>query len=101
MGHYLLHAGSVPWQDQLLYAALIVAAIAALFGLFWWRKRASRPRQGDFAALASQARLQDALNQQNASPLDDAAEAWQQTQQAMATVKTGIHRALALSLIHI
>ncbi|WP_294768999.1 hypothetical protein [uncultured Rhodoferax sp.] len=96
MGHYLLHAGSVPWQDQLLYAALIVAAIAALFGLFWWRKRASRPRQGDFAALASQARLQDALNQQNASPLDDAAEAWQQTQQAMATVKTGIHRALAL-----
>lgn len=96
MGHYLLHAGSVPWQDQLLYAGLIIAAIAALFVLFWWRKRAARPQQGDFAALASQARVQDALNQQNASPLEDAAEAWQQTQQAMDTVKTGIHRALAL-----
>ena len=96
MGHYLLHAGQVPWQDQLLYAALIVAAIALLFGVFWWRKRAARPRQGDFAALASQANLQEALAQQNASPLEDAAEAWQQTQEAMATVKSGVHRVLAL-----
>jgi hypothetical protein len=96
MGHYLLHAGSVPWQDQLLYAGLIIAAIAALFGVFWWRKRAARPQQGDFAALASQARVQDALDQQNASPLENAAEAWQQTQQAMETVKSGIRRALAL-----
>lgn len=99
MGHYLLHAGSVPWQDQLLYAGLIIAAIAALFGVFWWRKRAARPQQGDFAALASQARLQDALAQQNASPLEDAAEAWQQTQQAMDTLKSGVHRALALVFV--
>ena len=96
MGHYLLHAGSVPWQDQLLYAGLIIAGIAALFCVFWWRRRAARPQQGDFAALASQARLQDALEQQNASPLEDAAQAWQQTQHAMETVKSGVHRALAL-----
>lgn len=99
MGHYLLHAGSVPWQDQLLYAGLIVAAIAALFGLFWWRKRASRPAQGDFAALATQANVAEALEAQNRSPLADAAQAWEQTQQAMATVKTGVERALALVFV--
>ena len=99
MGHYLMHAGSVPWQDQLLYAALIVAAIVLVFGLLWWRKRASRPAQGDFAALANQANIADALAAQNRSPLADAAEAWQQTQQAVATVKTGVERALALVFV--
>jgi Flp pilus assembly protein TadB len=99
MGHYLLHAGSVPWQDQLLYAGLILAALVALFGLLWWRKRASRPAKGDFAALATQANVADALAAQDRSPLADAAEAWEQTQQAMATVKTGIERALALVFV--
>lgn len=99
MGHYLLHAGSVPWQDQLLYAGLILAALVVLFGLLWWRKRASRPAQGDFAALATQANVAEALAAQNRSPLADAAEAWEQTQQAVATVKTGVERALALVFV--
>ncbi len=96
MGHHLLHAGSVPWQDQLLYAALILGAIALLFGLFWWRRRAARPKAGDFAALAAQANVHEALAAQKATPLDDAAQAWQQTQHTMAQVKSGVERGLAL-----
>jgi hypothetical protein len=99
MGHYLLHAGSVPWQDQLLYGGLILVALVALFGVFWWRKRASRPAKGDFAALATQANVAEALAAQDRSPLADAAEAWKQTQQAVATVKTGVERTLALVFV--
>lgn len=99
MGHYLLHAGSVPWQDQLLYAGLILVALVALFGVFWWRKRASRPAKGDFAALATHANVAEALTAQDRSPLADAAEAWEQTQQAVATVKTGVERTLALVFV--
>lgn len=99
MGHYLLHAGSVPWQDQLLYAGLILVALVALFGVFWWRKRASRPAKGDFAALATHANVAEALAAQDRSPLADAAEAWEQTQQAVATVKTGVERTLALVFV--
>lgn len=99
MGHYLLHAGSVPWQDQLLYAGLILAAIAALFGLLWWRKRASRPAQGDFAALATQANVAEALAAQDRSPLADAADAWEQTQSTVQHLQTGVERALALVFV--
>ena len=98
MLHYLLHASSVPWQDQLLYAGLLVAAIAAIFMGFWWRKRAARPRQGDFAALVAQNNVTQALAAQAQSPLNDAAEAWQQTQETMQSVKTGVERAVALVL---
>ena len=31
MLHYLLHASEVPWQDQLLYAGIFIAAIALVF----------------------------------------------------------------------
>jgi hypothetical protein len=97
--HYLLHASSVPWQDQLLYAGLIVAAIAVIFAGFWWRKRAARPRQGDFAALVAQDNVAQALAAQaQQSPLNDAAQAWQQTQQTMQNVKTGVERFIALVL---
>lgn len=99
MLHYLFHASSVPWQDQLLYAGLIVAAIAAIFVGFWWRKRAARPRQGDFAALVAQDNVAQALAAQaQQSPLNDAAQAWQQTQHTMQNVKTGVERFLALVL---
>ena len=38
MGHYGLHATSVPWQDPLLYAALILAAIVCgWFARTQWR----------------------------------------------------------------
>jgi len=69
MLHYVLHAGSVPWQDQLLYAGLIIAVIAAVFFGLWWRKRASRPQQGDFAALVQQGNVAEALEAQAQSPL--------------------------------
>ena len=98
MFHYLLHASSVPWQDQLLYAGLLVAAIAAIFVGFWWRKRAARPRRGDFAALVEQSNAGRTLAAQVQSPLNDAAQAWQQTQQTMQNAKTGVERVLALVL---
>jgi hypothetical protein len=96
MLHYALHAGSVPWQDQLLYAGLIVAVIAAVFLGLWWRKRASRPQQGDFAALVQQGNVAEALEAQAQSPLADAADAWQETRHTMENVKTGVERFLAL-----
>lgn len=96
MGHYWVHAASVPWQDQLLYAGLIVAVMVLLFLVFWWRKRASRPAQGDFAALATHAHVAEALEAQNRSPLVDAAEAWQQTQTTVEHLKSGVERGLAL-----
>lgn len=96
MLHYVLHAGSVPWQDQLLYAGLIIAVIAAVFFGLWWRKRASRPQQGDFAALVQQGNVAEALEAQAQSPLADAADAWQETRHTMENVKTGVERFLAL-----
>lgn len=99
MGHYLLHAGSVPWQDQLLYAGLILVALAALFGLLWWRKRASRPAKGDFAALATHANVAEALAAQDRSPLADAADAWEQTQSTVKHLQSGVERALALVFV--
>ena len=98
MGHYWMHAASVPWQEQLLYGGLILAALVLLFLVFWWRKRASRPAQGDFAALATQANLVEALEAQNRSPLADAADAWQQTQDTVEHLKSGVERGLALVL---
>jgi Flp pilus assembly protein TadB len=98
MGHYWLHAASVPWQNQLLYGALILAAIVLLFFVFWWRKRASRPAQGDFAALATQANVSEALAAQDHSPLADAADAWEQTQTTMAHLRSGVERGIALML---
>ncbi len=99
MGHYLLHAGSVPWQDQLLYAGLILVALVALFGLFWWRKRASRPAKGDFAALATHTNVAEALAAQDRSPLADAADAWEQTQSTVKHLQSGVERALALVFV--
>ncbi|MDZ7920409.1 hypothetical protein [Rhodoferax sp.] len=99
MGHYLLHAGSVPWQNQLLYAGLILVALVALFGVFWWRKRASRPAKGDFAALATHANVAEALAAQDRSPLADAAEAWEQTQSTVKQLKSGVERTLALVFV--
>ena len=96
MGHYWLHAASVPWQDQLLYAALILAAIALLFAVFWWRRRAARPARGDFAALATHAHVAQALAAQDASPLDDAAQAWQDTHHTVKKLQSGVERGLAL-----
>ena len=96
MLHYVLHAGSVPWQDQLLYAGLIIAVIAAVFFGLLWRKRASRPQQGDFAALVQQGNVAEALEAQAQSPLADAADAWQETRHTMENVKTGVERFLAL-----
>lgn len=97
MLHYLMHASEYSWQEQLLYAGLFVAALVLLFVFFWWRKRATRPRQGDFAALVQRNSIAEALvEQQQQSPLADAADAWQQTQTALGTVKTGVERALAL-----
>ncbi|WP_296509413.1 hypothetical protein [Rhodoferax sp.] len=96
MLHYVLHAGSVPWQDQLLYAGLIVAVIAAVFLGLWWRKRATRPQQGDFAALVQQGNVAEALEAQAQSPLADAADAWQEARHTMENVKTGVERFLAL-----
>ncbi|MDT7514404.1 hypothetical protein [Rhodoferax mekongensis] len=98
MLHYVLHAGSVPWRDQLLYAGLIIAVIAAVFFGLWWRKRASRPQQGDFAALVQQGNVVEALEAQAQSPLADAADAWQETRHTMENVKTGVERFLALIL---
>lgn len=76
----------------------MVTAIAVIFVGFWWRKRAARPRQGDFAALVEQDNVAQALAAQAQSPLNDAADAWQQTQQTMQNVKTGVERFLALVL---
>ena len=98
MLHYLLHASTVPWQDQLLYAGLILLAIALVFAGFWWRRRAARPRQGDFAALVAQHNIAQALAAQAESPLKDAADAWQHTQHTMEQVRSGVERALALIL---
>jgi hypothetical protein len=98
MFHYLLHASSVPWQDQVLYAGLLFVAIAVIFVGLWWRKRAARPRQGDFAALVAHHNVAQALTEQAQSPLTDAAHAWQQTQHTLQSVKTGVERALALVL---
>ena len=96
MLHYVLHAGSVPWQDQLLYAGLIIAFIAAVFFGLWWRKRARRPQHGDFAALVQQGNIAEALEAQAQSPLADAADAWQETRKTMQNAKTGVERFLAL-----
>lgn len=96
MLHYVLHASEVPWQDQLLYAGIFIAAIALVFLALWWRRRAARPRRGDFAALVEQRDVAQALAAQEESPLNDAAHAWQQTRQTMANVKTGVERFLAL-----
>ncbi|BEU95406.1 hypothetical protein ACDW_11110 [Acidovorax sp. DW039] len=96
MLHYLLHASEVPWQDQLLYAGIFVAAIALVFLVLWWRRRAAHPRRGDFAALVEQPDVAQALAAQEESPLSDAAHAWQQTRHTMANVKTGVERFLAL-----
>lgn len=96
MLHYILHAGSVPWQDQLLYAGLIVAFVVLVFLGLWWRKRAARPKQGDFAALVQQADVAGALAAQAQSPLADAVDAWQDTRQTMDKVKSGVERILAL-----
>jgi Flp pilus assembly protein TadB len=96
MLHYLMHASEYSWQEQLLYAGLFVAAIVLMFVFFWWRKRAARPRQSDFAALVQSHSIAEALDQQQRGPLEDAADAWQQTQTALGTVKTGVERALAL-----
>ena len=98
MLHYVLHASEVPWQDQVLYAALVLATIAVVFLGLWWRKRAARPKRGDFAALVEQPNVAQALAAQDESPLNDAAQAWQQTQHTMAQVKTGVERVLALIL---
>ena len=98
MLHYLLHASTVPWQDQLLYAGLILLAIALVFGGFWWRRRAARPRQGDFAALVEKHNIAQALAAQADGPLKDAADAWQQTQHTMEQVKSGVERSIALIL---
>jgi hypothetical protein len=96
MLHYAMHASSVPWQDQLLYAGLIVAAFIAVFLGLWWRRRAARPKQGDFAALVQQGNVAEALAAQDQSPLMDAADAWQETRHTMENVKTGVERFLAL-----
>lgn len=96
MLHYALHAGSVPWQEQLLYAGLIIAVMALVFFGLWWHKRAARPRQGDFAALVQQGNVAEALAAQDQSPLADAADAWQETRKTMENVKTGVERFLAL-----
>ena len=96
MLHYALHAGSVPWQDQLLYAGIIIGVIAAVFFGLWWRKRAARPRQGDFAALVQQGNVAKAIAAQAQSPLADAADAWQETRHTMDNVKSGVERFLAL-----
>ena len=98
MLHYVFHASTVPWQDQLLYAGIILVTIALVFGGFWWRKRAARPRQGDFAALVEQNNVAKALAEQAESPLKDAADAWQQTRHTMENVKSGVERVLALAL---
>lgn len=98
MLHYVFHASTVPWQDQLLYAGLILATFALVFLGLWWRKRAARPRQGDFAALVEQRNVAQALAAQAESPLKDAAHAWQQTQHTMENVKSGVERFLALIL---
>lgn len=96
MLHYWMHAAAHPWREQLLYGGLILAAIVLLFLVLWWRKRATRPRQGDFAALVQRQSIAEALAEQQQSPLADAADAWQQTQTALGTVKTGVERVLAL-----
>jgi hypothetical protein len=96
MLHYVLHAGSVPWQDQLLYAGLIVAFVAAVFISLWWRRRSARPQKGDFAALVQQGNVAQALEAQAQSPVADAMGAWQETRQTMDKVKTGVARVLAL-----
>ncbi|MDH4466244.1 MAG: hypothetical protein QE290_19620 [Acidovorax sp.] len=98
MLHYMLHAGSVPWQDQLLYAGLIVAVFILVFFGLWWRRRAARPKQGDFAALVQQGNVAEALGAQDQTPLMDAADAWQETRHTMENVKTGVERFLALVL---
>ncbi len=98
MLHYLLHASEVPWQDQVLYASIFIAAIALVFLVLWWRRRAARPRQGDFAALVEQRDVAQALAAQAESPLSDAVHAWQQTRHTMEQVKTGVERVLALIL---
>lgn len=96
MLHYWMHAAAHPWWEQLLYAGLIITAVVLLFLILWWRKRAARPRQGDFAALVQRQSIAGALAEQQQSPLADAADAWQQTQTALGTVKTGVERVLAL-----
>lgn len=96
MLHYVLHASSVPWQDQLLYAALFIAAVVLIFLGFWWRKRAARPKQGDFAAMVAQNNIAQAAAGQKQSAAADALEAVEQTRATMATVKSGIERTISL-----
>lgn len=96
MLHYVLHASSVSWQDQLLYAGILVAVLVLVFLGLWWRRRAARPRQGDYSALVEQGNLAQALQAQAQTPLEDATQAWQDTREAMDKVKTGVERTLAL-----
>jgi hypothetical protein len=96
MLHYIAHAGSVPWQEQLRWILGILLVIAALFLFFWWRRRAHRPAQGDFAALAQAPQIQTALAAQQATAGQDAAAAWQQTQDTLQTVRRTTERGLAL-----
>lgn len=94
-----VHLGSMSWQELLLYSVLILVVVAALFGFFWWRQRASRPKAGDFAALVQHDSLRDVLAKQEASPADDAVHAWQQTQQTMNMVETKVELVLSLIMV--
>ena len=96
MLHYIVHAGSVPWQEQLRWMAGILLVISALFLFFWWRRRARRPARGDFAALAQAPQIQAALAAQQATAGQDAAAAWQQTQDTLQTAQRTAERGLAL-----
>lgn len=96
MLHYITHAGSVPWQEQLRWMLGILLVISALFLFFWWRRRARRPARGDFAALAQAPQIQAALAAQQTTAGQDAAAAWQQTQDTLQTVRRTTERTLAL-----
>lgn len=96
MLHYIVHAGSVPWQEQLRWIAVILLVIAAVFLFFWWRRRARRPARGDFAALAQAPVIQAALAAQQTTAGQDAAAAWQQTQTTLQTAQRTVERGLAL-----
>mgnify|MGYP001756730186 FL=1 len=96
MLHYILHAGRVPWQEQLGWAAGILLVIAVLFLGFWWRRRAGRPAPNDFAALAQSAQIQTTLKAQQTTHGQDAAAAWEQTQSTLRTAQRTAERGLAL-----
>lgn len=96
MLHYITHAGSVPWQEQLRWMLGILLCIAALFLFFWWRRRSSRPARGDFAALAQAPQVQAALIAQQTSAGEDAAAAWQQTQTTLHSAQRAAERGPAI-----